>query len=130
MRIKSSYFFPRQFIEFILLISSFPILNSCVEEEKPIKSYAVTLKAEGSNLSSVGSRSKQHSFDVSPVPRIHWQLDHQYWGDDTLHLFASQIADSTNPVIVTVSVAHNDDPVKVFSDTGVAEARISVFLEK
>jgi hypothetical protein len=94
MRIKSSYFFPRQFIEFILLISSFPTLNSCVEEEKPIKSYAVTLKAEGSNLSSVGSRSKQHSFDVSPVPRIHWQLDHQYWGDDTLHLFASQTAEA------------------------------------
>lgn len=81
-------------------------------------------------MSEVGSRSRQHSFDVSPVPRIHWQLDHQYWGDDTLHLFARQPADSAQPVVVTITIAHNQDPVKVYSDTGYAEASLSVFLEK
>lgn len=106
------------------------LFPSCTEEEDPVKSYAITLKAEGSNLSEVGSRSRQHSFDVSPVPRIHWQIDHQYWGDDTLHLFARQPADSAQPVVVTITIAHNQDPVKVYSDTGYAEASLSVFLEK
>lgn len=113
-----------------LFVISALLFQRCTEEETPVRSYAVNLKAEGKNLNTVGLRSRQLSFDVDPVPTIHWETDNQLWGNDTLRLFASQPADSSHPVIVTISVSFNQEPTMVFSDTGVSEAEIIVPLAR
>lgn len=114
---------------FCLVIVVIFLLSSC-KREQPLKSYSVNLRAQGSSLKKIWFQSAQRSFEEANVPLNLWAADNQFWGDDTLRLYAQQTRDTLNPVIVTISVAYNQEPLKIFSDSDAVQAMIEVYLPK